>query len=113
MTAPTMELTIWCGLKEGYDGPVHTVEEVEQICREYVADVPMCVTVTRTKFIYPGGEEPGVAIGLINYPRFPVYVADQLYDKAYPLAEYLKSRLGQKRVSIVTPHDTVTIGNKE
>lgn len=46
------------------------IEQIEQTCREYALK-GACVTVTPTKFIYTYGEETGVEIGLINYPRFP------------------------------------------
>jgi hypothetical protein len=29
------------------------------------------VTFTETSFVYEDGDEPGIMIGFINYPRFP------------------------------------------
>lgn len=48
-----------------------SIDVIKQTCRKYCLDVGLCVTVTPTLFIYTGGEEFGVCIGLLNYPRFP------------------------------------------
>jgi hypothetical protein len=72
-------IQIWVGLLENYEEDcitpstktkLHTIEEVEGICQRYVNKEKHCVTVTPTKFIYTGGNEPGAVIGLIQYPRF-------------------------------------------
>lgn len=105
----TFEYTIWVGLKEGYHGPTHDESEVLQICREYCDEVGLCVTITPTTFVYPNGVEPGVAVGLINYPRFPKH--DTTIEKhALKLARILMTRLGQHRISVVGPRDTIMIG---
>lgn len=43
----------------------------KQLCREYCRDHGLCVTVEPCSFVYTGGAEEGVKIGLTNYPRFP------------------------------------------
>lgn len=65
----------------------------------------MCVTVTPTKYVYTGGDEDGVIVGLINYPRFPKYFHD-LFSIAEELAEKLCIDLGQQSYSIDTPKET-------
>lgn len=107
--APTFEYTIWIGLREGYDGDVHSIEDVITICQAFCDIVKLGVTVTPTTFVYVGGNEPGAKIGLINYPRFPKpQEMVELY--ATTLAETLMKGLGQIRCSIVGPEETVMLG---
>jgi len=62
----------------------------EAICREYCDQVGLCVTLTKTLYVYTGGQEPGIIVGLINYPRFPKTSVDILL-----LAEDLGKKLLQ------------------
>lgn len=78
----------------------------KQICRRFCIDVGLCVTVTETDFIYTGGEEKGVVVGLVNYPRFPATNAD-IFETARSLAEKLRSELCQHSYMIVTADQTV------
>lgn len=105
---PTYRVTIWVGFKEGYEGPIHSVYEVAQILDEW-CQRGLCVTATPTRFHYKDGWEDGVAIGLINYPRFPSS-PEELFDQALELAHHLKDRLGQNRVTIVADDRTVMLG---
>lgn len=77
----------------------------KQVCREYCFEVGLCVTVAPVDYIYTGGEESGVRVGLINYPRFPVD-ALELENKAYALAHRLMLGLFQHSFSIVGPEKT-------
>lgn len=70
-------------------------------CREYTSDIGLCVTVTPTTYVYTGGVEEGVCVGLINYPRFPSE-GNQLTLKAQDLAKFLMDKLYQQSVSITT-----------
>lgn len=74
--------------------------QAKQVCREFCFEVGLCVTVDPVSYIYTGGEEAGVRIGLINYPRFPA-TNDQLRETANNLAERLMHRLCQQSYSIV------------
>ena len=76
-----------------------------QICREYCMAVGLCVTVEPVQYIYTGGEESGVRIGLINYPRFPS-THDEMREKVRRLAESLVVGLCQHSYSIVGPNET-------
>jgi hypothetical protein len=78
----------------------------KQICQEYCDAVGLCVTVTSTSYIYTGGEQMGVIVGLINYPRFPADPADIL-AKAHNLASELLGGLSQQSYSIQTPTETI------
>jgi len=76
------------------------------VCQRYCLDVGLCVTVEPLDFIYTGGREAGVRVGLINYPRFPASPAD-IFDRAFDLAKLLRTELGQHSFSIVAPDKTV------
>ena len=94
--------TIWA--KIYISGPV---ELVESICREYCSVVGLCVTVTKTKFIYTGGEEDGVEVGLINYPKFPLKNGEvEIRQKANKLAMVLLDKTFQDSVLVMTPTKT-------
>lgn len=60
----------------------------------------MCVTVTPTRFVYTGGEETGLAIGFIQYPRFPCS-EESIFEAALVLARELITILNQKSASVV------------
>lgn len=81
------------------------LEQAKQACREYCFDVGLCVTVEPVSYIYTGGEEAGVRVGLINYPRFPAF-HDEIREKARGLADMLMRRLCQHSYSIVGPNET-------
>ena len=112
MKENTFTATIYCGLQEGYTGPIHSIDEVYTICQRYVDKVKWCVTVTPTTFIYTRGKESGVIVGIIQYPRFPLSIK-QIRGRALTLASRLKDQLRQERVSIVYPDQTVVIGEKK
>ena len=80
--------------------------------RVYCDSVGLCVTVTPTKFIYTGGHEDGVAIGLINYPRFPDSPTG-IRGKAVKIARELLAAMGQNRISIVCRDETIMVGAGE
>lgn len=76
-----------------------------EICRRVCDTEGLCVTVTPTTYVYTGGEESGVIVGLIQYPRFPVD-AERLDAIAWSLATRLREGLGQQSFTIQTPDDT-------
>lgn len=78
------------------------IKVVEKYCNE----VGYCVTIRPTLYVYRGGQESGVAVGLINYPRFPAE-PKAIVDKAIEIAEKLRVALDQESFSIETPHDTI------
>jgi len=118
-TVPTFVASIYVGTIHGYarpfkPTPVTPLERIESACREYCDRVGLCVTVTPTTFVYKGRSEPGAAIGLINYPRFPSAL-DAFRKRALDLAGMLKELCGQIRVSVVmtTGGETTMIGPME
>lgn len=82
------------------------VQQAKQVCREWCMEVGACVTVEPVSYIYTGGEEAGVRVGFINYPRFPASEA-YIAGRAENLAERLMQRLCQHSYSIVGPEETV------
>jgi hypothetical protein len=98
-------------LKVGYDGPPQPMEKVLDIAQRYVENNGLGVTVTPTHFVYPGGNEPGVIVGLIDYPRFPKN-PEIIRWHALLLGGMLKDELRQERLSIVFPDKTVMLGEK-
>lgn len=108
----TFTATIWVGLLSGPLGTQRTeysVEDAQALARQYCDAVGLCVTITPTTYVYKGGEEPGIAVGMINYPRFPSD-AGTIKKHAFALAELLRTGLGQFKVSIVFPDETVLLG---
>lgn len=72
----TYTATIYMGLKPSYSGVNETYlltakRKALNIIQDYCDNVGLGVTVTDTLFVYTEGNEPGLIIGLINYPRFP------------------------------------------
>ena len=73
----TYTATIYCGFKERqvggsyYPNTLKCLEiEARNICKEYCDEVGLCVTFKLVEFLYINGDESGVEVGLINYPRF-------------------------------------------
>jgi hypothetical protein len=70
------------------------IGHAKQVIRRFCRDLPCCVTVTPTTYIYEGGEQEGFVVGFRNYPRFPTD-AYSLRNTAHDLAARLRSELGQ------------------
>lgn len=72
----------------------------------------LCVTVEPVEFIYTGGQERGVRVGLINYPRFPCDPTE-IFIRAEMLASALVEGMHQHSASIVASDRTVWISRRE
>lgn len=88
------------------------INVIKQVCREYCYNVGLCVTVDATLFIYTGGEEYGVEIGLINYPRFPD-TKDNILDKAIDLGDMCRNATFQHSYLVMTPEKTIWNSSRE
>jgi len=86
--------------------------EATRICQAFCDQVGLCVTVTPTEYIYTGGQEAGLIVGLINYPRFPS-LPIEIFAKAEELAHRLVEGLGQRGATIQAPDKTIWIGLAE
>lgn len=96
-TAPTIRFDIFIAGDLG---------QAKQVCREFCFEVGLCVTIEPVTYIYTGGEEAGVRVGLINYPRFPAS-KEEIQEKASALAGLLMHRLCQHSYSIIGPDETL------
>ena len=110
----TFNAIIYVELRAKYKSHSHTIRYslAFDFIQEYCDRVGLCVTVTETTFIYTKGREPGIIVGLINYPRFPKDPED-IKNIALDLANKLKHYCNQNRVSIVFPDETIMLGAKE
>jgi len=84
------------------------LEEAKRLLRKACYYQGLCVTVSAETFIYTGGEEEGVRIGFVNYPRFPSDLPT-IQDRAVALAEQLVVDLCQKTALVVGPVETVWV----
>ena len=107
---PTFTAQIYVGAKVRETGETLSLSIAAQVCQEYVDAVGLCVSITPCEFVYSGGRESGVNIGLIHYPRFPSGAAT-IRAHALELASRLRIALKQQRASIVMPDETVMIGD--
>lgn len=82
---------------------------IENACRKFCL-TGLCVTVTSTNYIYTGGAEIGVCVGLINYARFPA-APETINVKAFELAKYLMTECCQRTCSVITPTETHYLEN--
>ena len=87
------------------------LERAKQTCRSECFNRGLCVTVESVTYIYTGGEEAGVRVGLINYPRFPTD-KEPLRRRARELAHQLMHDLFQHSYSIVGPDETEWFSRK-
>ena len=101
----THEVKIYMGLRSGYSEKVMPFEMAFKMCKDYCDKVKLGLTITLTNFVYVEGDEPGIIVGLINYPRFPD-TTNNINEKAYTLAKILMKNLEQERCSVVTPFKT-------
>jgi len=90
-------------------GPIETVKDV---CRQECYTKGLCVTVTPTHFIYTGGEEAGVEVGLINYPRF-LLSNGAVTERARILSLKLLEATYQHSVLVMTPETTEWVSRRK
>lgn len=111
-TTKSYNVQIWVGRRNGYSDTYYNLEYINEIVDNYIKEMGDCVTVTPTHFRYVDGEEPGVIIGWINYPRFP-REPEEIKERAFNLAKHLMMMLNQERMSITTPDETYMLERDE
>lgn len=79
--------------------------EARRIVRRFCSNRGACFAVQQADYIYTGGEEAGICVTLIHYPRFPS-TPTALYEKAHDLASLLMDELGQTSFTIDAPDET-------
>lgn len=85
--------------------------KVEDVCRKFCLR-GCCVTITQTTFVFTGGAETGVAVGFINYPRFPSS-PDAIRALSTELAKLLMSELGQRSCTVLCSDTTEFLQNPD
>lgn len=105
---PTYTATIYVGLQEGYNGPTMDPLIIREHLQNYCDEVGLAVTFKFTAFIYTKGWEWGVAVGLINYPRFPK-ANDFVKAQAVEIAKRLMGLAKQERVTVVCTDETIML----
>lgn len=110
--APSYPVSIFVATFDGEHGIMALRAKARDICRAYCDEAGLCVTVTDTDYTYTGGGEPGVIVGLINYPRFPKEPSE-IFAKAEALAHLLIDGLHQQSCSIQAPDKPVWISFRE
>jgi len=98
-TVDTSVVQIWIGGDEA---------DARRFFRLVSYKVGLCVTVTRTTFVYTGGEESGLCIGFVNYPRFPT-TPEILEERALSLVPSLIETLCQRTALVVGPTRTTWV----
>ena len=77
----------------------------------HVQDHPFCVTITPTTYVHTSATDPGIVVGLINYPRFPAE-PEAIWAKAEQIAAFLCEKLGQQSYTIQAPDKTVWFSHR-
>jgi hypothetical protein len=88
------------------------LETARSVCRDHCLSVGLCVTVEALEFIYTGGAEAGVRVGLINYPRFPS-TPEAIFSRAWQLGELLMEAMAQHSFSVVATDQTRWFSRRE
>jgi len=110
-SVPTFEVYIYLGRRHGYTDELNDLEDIKVLCDKFV-ECGLCVTIQELEYIYTGGREPGVKIGLINYPRFPS-TEDKIMKQAHDLAEMLMKETNQFRCTVVNDSRIYLLENKD
>lgn len=103
-------VSIWVGMRKGYSDEIVEMELVRKLCDDFVNNEKDCITITPTEFRYVKGNEPGVIIGWIRYPRFP-RTEKEIRERAFKLANTLMIEMGQQRVTVTTPTKSYMLEN--
>lgn len=100
------------------------------VCRTYTAeiyiagDIPVarqllleyclqgfCVSIEPVHYVYTMGEESGMVVRIINYPRFP-RTQDEIKQKGVELGELLLKGLHAGSCSVVCTDETVFLSRR-
>jgi hypothetical protein len=122
---PTFTATIYAGFRVGRSANptprIHNLDDAKLVVQNFTDALKDkgyptgCVSVMPTEFLYGLGNEPGVLVGFINYPRFPEAGEHGAIIRrhAIQLANSLLVGLEQMRVTVVFPDQTVMLTARE
>lgn len=82
-----------------------SLESAKEYIRKSVYHEGLCVTIEPTTFIYTGGEESGIVVGFVNYPRFPTD-GPTIFARALKMAKGLMPHLNQESALLVATDKT-------
>lgn len=102
MTEPSCTITVYIAGE---------LADAKRSLRKQCFEEGLCVTLTPTTFIYTAGAEEGVAVGFVNYPRFPT-TPEAIWDRAVKVAETLMNDLCQWSALVVGPNETRWINRR-
>lgn len=88
-------------------------DQAMEAIRSWCTEKGDCWAVTRCEYVYTGGQEAGVQVTRIEYPRFPTRSGIDLQNHAEEMAEFLMLRLHQKSCSVVGPVDSIFLSRKQ
>lgn len=80
--------------------------------QNYCDEVGLCVSITKARYVYTGGTEDGVIVGLINYPRF-ASTPEAIWAHAEALAARLCVEADQQSYTIQAPDKTIFYSHRE
>lgn len=83
----------------------------KQLLREYCLQ-GFCVSIEPVYYVYTMGEESGMVVRIINYPRFPRSL-DEIKQKAIDLGEKLIYGLHAGSCSVVCSDETIFLSRRE
>jgi hypothetical protein len=106
----TFKATIHVGLKIRNTGEVNDISIAKEICQKFVDIEGDCVSFTPTEYIYTNGNEKGVMVEFIQYPRFP-RSEEEILKRVLNLAALLMNGLRQYKVTVICPEKTYMIKN--
>ena len=86
-------------------------DDARRAAREY-CERGACLAVQPVAYVYTHGEEAGVCVTLINYPRFPSSLPD-MWAQAREVAEHMARALHQGSYSVEGPDLTEFYSRRE
>ena len=88
-----------------------SLADIRPVCQMYV-NRGLCVTVTKTQYIYKGGRANGAIVGLINYAKYPSDNSE-IWLHAMALAHLLLANTGQSDCTIQDNEKSVLLTIKD
>lgn len=82
-----------------------------EICQTF-CERGLCVTIEPTNYVFTGGQEMGVRVGLINYARFPKPWAE-IWNTAIEIGHALKEGLDQGSFTVQDKDTSVFFSTRD